>query len=229
MSLAVAFLGGLVSCLSPCVLPVIPVFLAQLGAPRYPYPLAGYGAAVASTAPRARAAGFLLGFGGVFVGLWISLGIGGFLLMQAVPDVRPLAGGAIILLGLATMVGWSPRLGWGRFGHASSFGGSFILGGGVAVGWTPCIGPALGAILTLAAASSSVVTGGLLLIAYALGMAIPFAAVALAISRARSLMRFLSGHARQVRLVSGGLVVVVGYLVATNAFARLAGLVPWGF
>lgn len=227
MTLALAFFGGLISCLSPCVLPVIPVFLAQLGAPRPSFQARPV--AVGLSRPRARAGGFLLGFAGIFVVLWISLGVGGFLVMQVLPDVRPLAGGAIIVLGLATMVGWTPKIGGGRFGGATSFGGSFFLGSGVAIGWTPCIGPTLGAILALAASSASVVTGGLLLVAYALGMAVPFVVVAVAMVRARRLVRFLAAHGREMRLVSGGLVVVVGYLVATNAFARLAGLARWGY
>jgi cytochrome c-type biogenesis protein len=223
LTLAVAFVGGLVSCLSPCVLPVLPVFTAYVGGGT------GTAAMPASGASRARAAGFLLGFAGVFVALWVSLGLVGFALFETVPPTRPLAGGAIIVLGAATALGWQPRFGVGRFGSVSSFGGSFLLGAGVAIGWTPCIGPTLGAILTLAAASESVWAGGALLVAYAVGMSIPFIAVGLGLSRVRPLMDAVRHHHRAFEVASGGLIAAVGVLVATNAFGRLAGLVPWGF
>lgn len=216
-----AFLGGLVSCLSPCVLPVLPVFTAYVGG--------GGTAAMGAAAGRLRGAGFLLGFAGVFVALWVSLGLVGFALLSAIPGLRPIAGVAIVALGAATMLGWQLRLPVGWLGPGGSFGGSFLLGAGVAVGWTPCIGPTLGAILTMAAASDTVWAGALLLVAYAAGMAVPFLAVVFGMSRLRPLTRFLSGHHRAFNVATGGLIAVVGVLVATNAFSRLAGLIPWTF
>lgn len=220
MTLAVAFLAGLISCLSPCVLPVIPVFAAFVGGGRV---------APGVSVGRARAAGFLLGFAGVFVMLWVSLGLIGFALLEAIPTLRLLAGMAIIGLGLATMIGWQPMLGLGRWQGAGSLGGSFLLGAGVAVGWTPCIGPTLGAIITLAAASQTVGAGAALLVAYGLGMAVPLAVIGLGLSRLRPYLRFLEARHRGFQVASGALIVGVGMLVATGAFGRLAGLVPWGF
>jgi len=220
VTLAVAFLGGLISCLSPCVLPVIPVFAAFVGGGR---------AAPGAHVGRARAAGFLLGFAGVFVALWVSLGLFGFALFDAIPTLRPIAGVAIIGLGLATIVGWQPMLGFGTWQHARSLGGSFLLGAGVAIGCTPCIGPTLGAIITLAAASQTVASGAALLVAYALGMAVPLVAIGVGLSRVRPRGRFLGVHHRAFQVVSGTLIAGVGALVATGAFGRLAGLVPWGF
>jgi cytochrome c-type biogenesis protein len=228
MTLAVAFLGGLVSCLSPCVLPVIPVFVAQVVRPMGGAVVASTGAA-AWEPSRHRAAGFLLGFAGVVVALWVSLGLVGFAVLQAVPDVRIPVGAAIAGLGIAVIAGWKPRLAAGRWGGAGSFGGSFLLGAGVAVGWTPCIGPTLGAILTLAAASDSVWTGAALLVAYALGMSVPFLAIGVGATRVRGVARTLAAHGRAIDVVSGAVIVVVGLLVATNSFARLASLVPWSF
>ena len=223
MTLAVAFLGGLVSCLSPCVIPVIPVFVSTV---------AGGGAAGTTghtSTARYRGAGFLLGFAGVFVALWVSLGLIGFALFDAVPVARQVAGIAIVGLGIATILGWQPTLSAGRWGGAGSFGGSFLLGAGVAVGWTPCVGPTLGAILTLAATSASVWAGAALLLAYALGMAIPIAAIAVGLSRLRPLMRAVTRHYRALQIASGLLIAGVGVLVATDSFGRLAGLVPWPF
>ena len=220
MTLAVAFMAGLISCLSPCVLPVIPVFAAYVSGGRV-----GGG----SNVGRARAAGFLLGFAGVFVLLWISLGLVGFALLEAIPTLRLVAGIAIIVLGVATVVGWQPMMGLGRWQGAGSLGGSFLLGAGVAVGWTPCIGPTLGAIITLAAASQTVGAGAALLVAYGLGMAVPLAVIGLGLSRLRPFVRFLAAHHRALQVASGTLIVGVGILVATGAFGRLAGLVPWGY
>lgn len=227
MTLAVAFLGGLVSCLSPCVIPVIPVFMSNVvrGATFRATP-AGPGAA---TAARVRAAGFLLGFAGLFVVLWVSLGLVGFALFEGVPVARPIAGLAIVSLGVATMAGWQPMVTAGRWSGASSFGGSFLLGAGVAVGWTPCIGPTLGAILTLAAASPTVWAGAALLVAYAIGMAVPLVVIGVGLARVRLLTRAITTHHRVFRVGSGLLIVTVGGLVATNSFGRLAGLVPWPF
>jgi cytochrome c-type biogenesis protein len=227
VTLAVAFLGGLVSCLSPCVLPVIPMFVAHLTRPA----TAGQSlmAAPAFSSARVRSAGFLLGFAGVFVVLWVSVGLVGFALLQSVPDLRIPAGLAIAALGIAIILGWQPQSASGRWGGAGSFGGSFLLGAGVAIGWTPCIGPTLGAILTLAAASETVWAGAALLVAYTLGMSVPFLAIGLGATRMRVMARTLARHGRSIQVASGALIVGVGLLVATNTFARLAGLVPWNF
>lgn len=230
VTLAVAFLGGLISCLSPCVLPVIPVFVGHLAGGIRQLPSTS-GIAITRPSPtgRYRAAGFLLGFVGLFVILWVSLGLVGFALLSVVPAARQLAGVAIVALGVVTIAGWQPMLAVGRLGGAGSFSGSLLLGAGVAIGWTPCIGPTLGAILTLAAASSSVWAGAALLVAYALGMAVPFVAVALGLSRFRPMTRALARHHRAVQVVTGLMISAVGVLVATNAFSRLAGLIPWVF
>ena len=206
---------------------MLPVFVAYVGGAGAQSDLSGAVALV--DRGRQRAIGFLLGFAGVFVALWVSLGLVGFALLSAVPVLRPIAGIAIVALGVATILGWQPQLAGGRFGGSGSFGGSFLLGAGVAVGWTPCIGPTLGAILTMAAASDSVWSGGLLLVAYAAGMAVPFVLVAVGLSRYRPLARALARHHRAFQVASGALIVGVGVLVATNAFSRLAGLLPWAF
>ena len=215
------------SCLSPCVLPVLPVFVAYVGGAGRASEISG-GVAIADRS-RQRALGFLLGFAGIFVALWVSLGLVGFALLSTVPVLRPIAGLAIVVLGVVTILGWQPQLAGGRFGGSGSFGGSFLLGAGVAIGWTPCIGPTLGAILTMAAASDSVWSGGLLLVAYAAGMAVPFLLVAFGLSRYRPLARTLARHHHAFQVVSGSLIIGVGVLVATNAFGRLAGFIPWAF
>jgi cytochrome c-type biogenesis protein len=176
-----------------------------------------------------RAIGFLLGFLGVFVVLWASVGVVGFALMSTVPLLRQVTGSLIVVMGLLMIAGRHPMLSIpARLGTVGGAGGPLLLGAGVAVGWTPCIGPTLGAILALAASAPSAGAGLLLLVAYAGGLAVPFVAVLLALRRFKRIARWLGGRHRLVDIVTGTLVVAVGVLVFTGAFARLAGLFSFG-
>lgn len=229
MTLAVAFVAGLVSCLSPCVLPVIPVYAGYVtGGAGTGWSGGGVAAANATGPATWRAVGFLLGFLGVFVLLWASIGLIGFTLMSTVPLFRQLTGALIIGMGALMIVGRHPMLAVpGRLANVGK-GGPLLLGAGVAVGWTPCIGPTLGAILALAASAPTAGSGLLLLLAYAAGLAVPFLAVLLAIRRFRRLAGWFPERRRLVDLVTGTMVVGVGVLVFTGAFARLAGLFTLG-
>lgn len=229
MTLAVAFLAGLVSCVSPCVLPVIPVFAGYVAGGSTQWAVAGPAPSVGLTGGATwRAVGFLVGFLGVFVVLWASLGLVGFALLQAVPLLRQVTGALIVTMGVLMITGRHPMLRLARWVHPTRSGAPVLLGAGVAVGWTPCIGPTLGAILTMAASGSSAAVGTLLLVAYALGLAIPFLVVLLAYRRFGGLARWLARHRRAVEVATGALVAVVGVLVFTGAFARLAGLFNFG-
>lgn len=232
MTLAVAFLAGLVSCLSPCVLPLVPVYAGFVagGAGAGWSPSAGI-AAVTSSAGSAtwRAVGFLLGFLGVFVLLWASVGVVGFALMSTVPLLRQVTGALIVAMGALMIAGRHPMLAIpARLGAVGGAGGPLLLGAGVAVGWTPCIGPTLAAILGLAASAPTVGSGFLLLIAYAAGLSVPFLVVLAALRRFRRLAAWLGERRRIIDIVTGTLVVGVGVLVFTGAFARLAGLFNLG-
>ncbi|MEO7118140.1 MAG: cytochrome c biogenesis CcdA family protein [Candidatus Limnocylindrales bacterium] len=215
MTLGLAFLAGLVSCISPCVLPVLPVFAGYVasGAP-------GSGASGSAW----RGVGFLMGFLGVFVLLWTSLGLIGFGLMQNIPIFRQVTGALVIGMGALMIAGREPLGGILSRLPAVPRGGPLLLGAGVAVGWTPCIGPTLGAIITLAASGASVASGGLLLVAYAGGLAVPFLLVLFAYRRFRALAAWLARHKRGLEVVSGALIVLVGVFVFSGLFARLAGL-----
>lgn len=229
MTLAVAFLAGLVSCVSPCVLPVIPVFAGYVAGGSAQWAAGGPAAATGLTGGATwRAVGFLVGFLGVFVVLWASLGLVGYALLQAVPLLRQVSGGLIVMMGLLMITGRHPMLGLARWIRPTRSGAPVLLGAGVAVGWTPCIGPTLGAILTMAASGSSAAAGATLLVAYALGLAVPFLVVLLAYRRFGGLARWLAQRRRAVDVVTGALVAVVGVLVFTGSFARLAGLFNFG-
>ena len=230
MTFAVAFLAGLVSCLSPCVLPVMPVYAGYVAGGTGAGWSGGSGAAAATPIGSAtwRAVGFLLGFLGVFVLLWASVGLIGFTLLSTVPLFRQLTGVLIVAMGVLMMTGRHPMLAVpGRLANVGR-GGPLLLGAGVAVGWTPCIGPTLGAILALAASAPTAGSGLLLLVAYSSGLAVPFLAVLLALHRFRRLAGWFAERRRLVDIVTGTMVAGVGILVFTGAFARLAGLFSFG-
>ena len=229
LTLALALVAGLVSFVSPCVLALVPVYLAFLSEAAAVPPAAGTRAAAAPTrAVLLQALLFVAGFSVVFVLLGISAGlIGGRLF--AVPGVREVAGVLVILLGLATMAAWGPlatagalpvtaqRLPVGRSLRSAA------LGALVGIGWTPCIGAVLGSILMLAGSAQQVGPAALLLSAYSIGLALPFLAVAVALPRLRPLLTLLRRHHRGVELVSGAFIVIVGVMILTNTFTVLAG------
>jgi cytochrome c-type biogenesis protein len=239
LTLALALAAGLVSFVSPCVLALVPVYLAFLSEAAAA-PIAGGAAASAASGTGATAALptrpvlvqallFVAGFSAVFVLLGVSAGLIGARLF-AVAGVREVAGALVIALGLATMAAWGPlattgtlpvtaqRLPVGRSLRSAA------LGALVGIGWTPCIGAVLGSILMLAGSAQQVGPAALLLTTYSIGLALPFLAAAVALPRLRPLLTFLRRHHRAVELVSGAFIVVVGVMILTNTFTVLAGL-----
>lgn len=229
VSLALAFAAGLLSFVSPCVLALVPVYLAFLGesasvttgaAPATPWrgPLLS------------QALLFVSGFTLLFVLLGTSFGLFGGFLFQ-IDGARQVAGVAVIVIGLLTTGIFGPVL--DRMGGigiradrlpAARSARAVTLGALVAVGWTPCIGPVLGAILTMGSSSRDALVAALLLVAYSIGLAVPFLAAAVALPRMQPLLNALRRHHRAVQVVSGLFIMGIGVLILTNAFARLAGL-----
>jgi cytochrome c-type biogenesis protein len=230
VSLAVAFAAGVLSFISPCVLALVPVYLAFLG-----NAAAGGGGGVGEAAAVSRAAIlpqallFIGGFSVVFIVLGTSIGLVGAPLFR-VPEARQVAGIAVVVVGILTTGVFGPVM--DRFSlrvDAASLPAArglqaAALGALVAVGWTPCIGPVLGAIFTMGASSGSAPVVALLLTAYSLGLAVPFLAAALAFPRIRPLVDALRRHHAAVRAVTGLLIVGIGVLIYLNAFAQLATL-----
>ena len=235
VSIALAFAAGALSFLSPCVLALVPVYLAFLGNAavdigRDAGADAGTAAATASRgAILGQALLFIGGFSLVFVVLGTSIGLVGAPLFR-VPEARQVAGLLVIGLGIVTTGVFGPVLDRFSVGlDASALPAArglraVALGALVAVGWTPCIGPVLGAIFTMGASSGSAPVVALLLVAYSVGLAIPFLAAALAFPRLRPLVDLLRRHHAVVRVVTGLLIVAIGVLIFFNAFARLATL-----
>ena len=229
VSLALAFAAGLLSFVSPCVLALVPVYLAFLGESAT---VAGPGAAALTWRGPvfSQALLFVAGFAVIFVLLGTSVGIFGSFLFR-IDAARQLAGVVVIAIGLLTTGIFGPVL--DRFMRVglradrlpdARAARALTLGALVAVGWTPCIGPVLGAILTMGASSRDAWIAALLLIAYSAGLAVPFLAAALALPRIQPLLNTLRRHHRAVQVVSGLFIVGIGVLILTNAFARMAGL-----
>jgi cytochrome c-type biogenesis protein len=237
VSIAVAFAAGALSFLSPCVLALVPVYLAFLGTAAVDDTVIGTPAPGASGAARQTAGAavlpqallFVAGFSIVFIVVGTSIGIIGQPLFR-IPAVRQVAGLVVIALGILTTGVFGPVLDRFRIGidpgarPAARSLRAVSLGAFVAIGWTPCIGPVLGAILTMGASSGSAPVVALLLTAYSLGLAVPFLAAAMALPHMKPLLDFLRRHHRAVQLVTGLLIVVIGVLIYFNAFARLATL-----
>ena len=229
VSIALAFAAGILSFITPCVLALLPVYLAFLGDAAVTS-----GGAPATTGALARvsvvplALLFVAGFTIVFVVLGTSVGILGSALFR-VSEVRQLAGILVVALGVTATGVFGPILDRARIRLDPSIlpttrsARALALGALVAVGWTPCIGPVLGAILTMGASTGSAPVAALLLVAYSAGLAVPFVAAAVALPRLRPLLDALRRHHAAVRVVSGVLIIGIGVLIYLNTFATIAG------
>ncbi len=227
VSIGLAFLAGLISFVSPCVLALLPVYLAFLGDASV---ADGRGTATISrTGILPQALLFVGGFTAVFVLLGTSIGLVGGPFFR-IPEIRQVAGVAVIALGLLTTGLFGPILDRFRIGldpaslPAARATRSLALGAFVAVGWTPCIGPVLGAIFTMGVSSGSAPAVFVLLVAYSAGLAIPFLAAALALPRLRPVLDWSRRHHRSVQVLAGVFIMAIGVMIFINTFARLAGL-----
>ncbi len=221
MNLAIAFVAGILSFLSPCVLPLVPAFLVNIA-----------GEAAVSGAQRARtvthAVAFVLGFSAVFTALWVAIALVGALAGEMVFWLQRAAGALLIVLGMH-MLGLItiPLLARGMDlrleGDRSGLPRSFLVGSAFGVGMTPCVGPYLALILAILL-DQDVASGALLLAAYALGLGVPFVALAAGLGGARRVSAALRRGIRYVNAVGGTLVIIMGLLLVSGQFAKLPQL-----
>ncbi len=231
----VALLAGLASFVSPCVLPLIPTYLAYLAGVSISE--IGEGEAIQSRTRRKlviNALGFVLGFSLVFVLFGLSASaIGQFLLRNQV-ILRKISGVVIVVMGLHTMgvlrIGALYRE---KRAHVRKLnpglGSAFVFGVAFSAGWTPCIGPILASILMVAGSSGSVWYGGLLLGAYSLGLALPFLLSAAFFGSLLPVLKRLTKYLQAISIGAGLLLVVLGAMIYFNSFAWLAGWLQWGW
>ncbi|MBD3690147.1 sulfite exporter TauE/SafE family protein [Nanchangia anserum] len=226
LSLPLAFGAGILAFVSPCFLPLVPVTLTILAYEE------GNSGAKKWMALR-RAVVFVVGFSLVFTMLWLAVAAAGPLIASFRTPVRLVAGAIGIVMGFhvaglvripvldrtmrADVSTRSSKPGWLR---------AALLGMTFGAGWSPCIGPVLGGIITLAASTGSLVRGGALMVAFCVGLGIPFLAMAMGLGASGRLSRWLGRHHRGVSLMTGLLLVVTGLLIMTNSLETLGRFLP---
>ena len=223
-----ALVAGILSFVSPCVLPLVPGYLSFISG------MSLEGAHTGTALPEGTtrrvflaSIAFVLGFSTVFVALGASASSIGALVNDKLWILTKIAGVAVILFGLHTMgllkinalyrqaqidVKQKPA---GPFG-------AFVVGLAFAFGWTPCIGPILGSILALAAREGTVAHGATLLAVYSLGLGVPFLATSLAVDRFFAAFKHVRKYYRLIEVVAGLLMVVIGILLVTDRFSLIA-------
>ena len=231
ISLLTAIFAGALSFLSPCVLPLVPPYLCYMaGVSVEDFRASGDGTAVAVSARRAvlpAAFLFTLGFATVFVALGAGASTLGALLRSHAILLSQVSGVVIIVmglhfLGLLRLGVLSREFRLQGAGRPATLTGAYVMGLAFAFGWTPCIGPVLGAILSVAASRQTVDEGAILLGAYSFGLAVPFW---IAAGFSGPFMRFLARfrrHLGTVEKLMGGLLVVTGILFLTGGMQRFA-------
>ncbi|MBJ3763985.1 cytochrome c biogenesis protein CcdA [Maribius pontilimi] len=223
-AMLIALTAGLLSFLSPCVLPIVPPYLAYMG-----------GISVTEmqgqTSARRRAivsaVFFVLGLSTVFLILGFTASAFGAFFLQYQTAFARISGVVVVVFGLhflglfrIPLLDREARLDAGDRGGSSL--GAYILGLAFAFGWTPCIGPQLGAILSMAASEANVARGTTLLAVYAAGLGIPFLLAAIFIQRSMGVMNRLKRHMKLIERIMGALLVVVGLALITGAFTNFA-------
>jgi cytochrome c-type biogenesis protein len=221
----VAFSAGLFSFLSPCVLPLFPSYLSFITGMSV-NDLSADLTAAARRRVLLHAVGFVLGFSLVFVALGASFSAAGQFLLDHRDWIRQAGGVLIVLFGLS--IAGVLRLGfmgrtrqWQIREKPAGYAGSFAVGVTFAIGWTPCVGPILGAILTLAGTAETVHRGVGLLVAYSAGLGLPFLLSALALGPFLRLFRRYRPFIPVMERAAGVLLVAVGVLVYTNYYVVL--------
>lgn len=224
LALPVAMLAGLVSFLSPCVLPLVPGYLGFLGGAVTPR---GAADGTAQTATRSRLVLgvllFILGFTLVFILFTVLGGTAGAFLLRWGDLITRILGVVIIAMGLVFLglFGFAQRE--YRFHVDSKAGiiGAPLLGVALGIGWAPCMGPTLAAILALSFNAGDPVRAGFLGLAYSLGLGIPFLLVALGFGWATRAIGFLRRHVRVVNIVGGVMLILLGLLMVTGLWTDI--------
>ncbi len=221
MNIAIAFGAGILSFLSPCVLPLVPAFFVNMA-----------GEAALSGTARARtfvhALVFVLGFSAVFTLLWVLVALVGVFAGEMVFWLQR-AGGILLIvlgmhmLGLVTIPLLAREMDLRLEGSATGLPRSFLIGAAFGIGMTPCVGPYLALILNLLL-GQDLASGAVLLAAYSLGLGVPFLVMAAGLGGARRVTAALRRHIRVVNAVGGTLVIVMGLLLVSGQFAKLPQL-----
>ena len=229
LAIPVAILAGLISFLSPCVLPLVPGYLGFLGAavPQRGASTSATGTTATATTTRSRLVLgvllFILGFTVVFVAFTVLGGAAGVFFLQWGDLLTRILGVVIILMGLVFLglFGFAQRE-W-RFHVDSKAGiiGAPLLGIALGIGWAPCMGPTLAAIVALSINVGDPVRAGFLGIAYSIGLGIPFLLAALGFGWATRTIGFLRRHIRTLNIIGGAMLIGLGILMVTGVWTTI--------
>ncbi len=217
MQYLILFLEGVITFVSPCLLPMLPIYVSYFAG----------GEQKNSRRVALNALGFILGFTAVFVTLGALAGTLGRLLQEYRVAVNIVTGVIVILFGLHFLDLFKLNFFRGihvSLGESGGFLSSVLFGVIFSVGWTPCVGAFLGSALLLAAGQGQVGEGILLLFVYSIGLGVPFFVSAILIDKLKGAFSFIKRNYRVINAVSGGLLIVIGILMATGLFDRLLGL-----
>ncbi len=226
LNVATAFLAGLVSFVSPCVLPLVPSYLSFLTGTSLE-DLKTESSSQAKAHVLGHALAFILGFTVIFVAIGLSASAIGGVFVNNKRTVELIGGAVIVVLGLQMMgVLRIPALLMDKRFHARprkpSLWISFLVGLGFAAGWSPCIGPILSAIILLAS-QERLPQATFLLFVYSMGLAIPFLITAAAITQSLGALNRIKRYLPVIEATSGAILVATGIVVATDQFTRIAG------
>ncbi|HSU69311.1 MAG TPA: cytochrome c biogenesis protein CcdA [Tepidisphaeraceae bacterium] len=226
VSISAALIAGLVSFLSPCVLPLVPPYLIYLTGATIEHVESDETPAASRRAVMMSALLFVLGFSTVFIALGASASLIGGVIRAWSAELSILAGIVIIVMGLhflgLTRIGLLMREGRMEIPKPVGLWGAYIMGLAFAFGWTPCIGPILAAILSIAAAEATVTKGAGLLAVYSAGLGIPFLLAAFMIEQFSNLFARMKGHLANVERAMGVLMVITGIGFLTGAISNVS-------
>ncbi len=228
ISIIVAFSAGLLSFLSPCVLPLVPVYLASLVGPEI---------------FEARSAGirlpvflhslsFVFGFSLIFITMGAIAGLTGFVINPSLALLNKISGSLLIAFGLFILVALKvPWLNYEKrlnpsLGSTTGYLRSFLIGATFSLAWTACVGPILGGILAIALNSATAWHGAYLLSFYSLGLGLPFLIIGVAFDSLAPLLKRIQRYSQIIHVTSGLLLIVIGILILTNKilwFSSLTG------
>jgi cytochrome c-type biogenesis protein len=225
VSLLVAFGAGLLSFLSPCVLPLVPVYLGTVCGPEILEP----GAERKRLPLFFHSLSFVIGFSLVFIILGASVGLLGFTFGINTELTRYIAGSLLIAFGIFLLA--SLKIPWLNYekrlapsvGTTTSYLRSLIIGAIFSLAWTPCVGPVLGGILTLAWSSETAWQGAYLLAIYSLGLGLPFLIIGAAFDSIRPFLRRIHRYSTWSYIISGLLLIAIGILILTGNLVWLQG------
>lgn len=229
-----AFIAGLLSFLSPCVLPLIPSYITYITGISFADLQAEHPSHIIRQKTILHSLGFICGFTAVFVLLGASATYIGSFLHENATIIRKVGGVLLVLLGIHVtgILHLKFLLGEKRVSikhKPAGYAGSFLVGIAFAAGWTPCIGPILAAILAVAATEESVYQGILLLLLYSLGLGVPFFFSALAMNRFLAVFNRFKKYIHIFEVITGVFLIMIGVLIYSNWLSRLSGYVTMFF